>query len=376
MQSLSTQTIPVNPSGAALVAIEQLLAERGSTAAIRPEDLAEIVARVASTVAAPPELPVGSVSFEDVFVPELMAEYGPRLRSIGTLRAVKRVLKILREMNVTQTSDLTVKLMTRIVSSRNPELSPNTVKSILQTISAICGHAVNFGYLDVNPFQRRPIRTFVRGCKPQGERHLTKAQIVAIHSVLAADVRDRQGWALYRARRLQALVVLISGTGLRRGEALHAHVTDLDLDEGLFWVVSRSTHRLKTAGSEKFVIVAAQAIDILRDWLTHRMDAPEGFEREPSPYLFPNIRSATPWLNGPPGYRPLDRLKAVAKRAGVDGASYQKLRASVATHMEAAGCGPAQIQRQLRHSNQGVTQAHYMQADRANMKKAMENFGY
>ena len=146
------------------------------------------------------------------------------------------------------------------------------------------------------------------------------------------------------------------------------------MDAGIIWVVSRATHRLKSAGSEKFVTCPPQAVKILREYLPHRLDAPEGFARPASPYLFPNLRTATPWVGGPPGYKPLDRLKAVAARAGVEVASFQMLRRSVATHMEAAGAGPAQIQRQLRHSHVGTTTDYYMKADRENMRKAMEHF--
>ena len=44
--------------------------------------------------------------------------------------------------------------------------------------------------------------------------------------------------------------------------------------------------------------------------------------------------------------------------------------------MEAAGCGAAQVKRQLRHSSVGVTEAHYMQRDKVEMQRAMKDFGY
>jgi integrase len=93
--------------------------------------------------------------------------------------------------------------------------------------------------------------------------------------------------------------------------------------------------------------------------------------------LFPNIQNGKPWISGSVNAKPLDRLKAVAARAGVtEGVTFQALRRTCATTMEAAGAGAAQIQRQLRHSNVGVTQQFYMQADRDNMKSAMDGFSY
>jgi integrase len=256
------------------------------------------------------------------------------------------------------------------------------VKGLLRRVQTITTHAVNFGYLEVSPFLKKPLRTWVRGVKPKGVRHLSKVQMTALLATLAADVVQRKGWALWRARRLQALVVLVGYTGLRKAEALWCQVEDLDLDNGVVHVVSRSAHRLKTSGSEAYVTCPPAAVKILREWLLHRTDAPPGWERKPNPYLFPNLQSSTPWTQGSRGQKPLDRLRAAAKRAGVvddDGnafASFQMLRRSVATHMEANGAAASQIQRQLRHSNVGTTQNWYMQRDRENMGRAMDGFGY
>jgi integrase len=69
-------------------------------------------------------------------------------------------------------------------------------------------------------------------------------------------------------------------------------------------------------------------------------------------------------------------MRAIGERVSVKDATFQKLRASCATMMEAAGCGAAQVKRQLRHSSVGVTEGHYMMADKVEMQRAMERFGY
>jgi integrase len=157
---------------------------------------------------------------------------------------------------------------------------------------------------------------------------------------------------------------------------LHLQVHDIDLGRGVLNVVSRAAHRLKTDGSEKPVPLLPPAVKVLRDYLAHRMDLPPGFERKPSPWVFCNMRTDTPCVNGPIGAKPIDRFQAVAKRAGVELATFQMLRRSVATHLEGAGCGASMIQRILRHFNVGITQEYYLQADLANMTQAMADFGY
>jgi hypothetical protein len=222
-------SIPVNPQGAAIAAIDRWMIERGYSAReradaktharltgeldasiIRADDQVEAAAvwRVASWLAVgapalPEPLPVvaGSVPWER-FELELMEQYAPALRAKATRRCVQHAVRVLRELGVEQTGDLNVRLITKLVTTRDPNLSPNTVKGLLRTVQAVCSHAINFGYLPVSPFAARPIRTWVRGTKPRGVKHLTRLQIRAVLDVLAADVRSKRGWSQYRARRL------------------------------------------------------------------------------------------------------------------------------------------------------------------------------
>jgi integrase len=358
-------SIPVSPSADSAQALDRFMAAQGFDANAR----AAAIAALAATTA-----PAG-VPWEK-FRAELLEQYGPALRSKSTRRSMVHAMSVLESLGVTTTADLDCRLLTRLVTTRDPALSPNSVRNLLRRVQCVCSHAVNFGYLDVSPFIKRPIRTWCRGSKPKGVKHLTRVQIRAILDVAAADVADKRGWALYRARRLEALVTLSCFTGLRSGELLWCQVEDLDLVHGVVNVVSRATHRTKNESSEKPVPLLPVAVKVLREWLTHRMDAPDGVDRDPSLYLFPNVRNSAPWLYGPVGCKPLDRLKALAKRAGVEQASWQMIRRSVATHLEGAGCGPAMIQRILRHSHVGTTQQFYMKADLENMHRAMKDFGY
>jgi integrase len=333
-------------------------------------------AAVASLLTTGP--PAGRAVPWEKFEPELMAQYHPSLRSKATKRYMEHAVRVLRnDMCVSYVHDLDIRLITRLVATRDPKLSPNSVRSLLRAVQSVCSAAVNLGYLPISPFKMRPIRTWVRASKPKGVRHFSKDEMRAIFELMARDVVEKRGWAQYRARRDQALFTLIAYSGLRLSEALWAHVVDLDLDGGIIMVVSRPDHKLKTAGSEKPVTLANPnvCIPLLRDWASHRLDAPPLFDRPRSAFLFPNVRTMTPWINGGPGTTPLARLQAVARRCGIERANFQMVRRTVATTLEAL-TSPGGVQRILRHSNVGVTQAYYMQADIAQMKKSMEGFQY
>ena len=191
MSILSTSADPVNPADDALAALDQFLTARGCEA-LRSQILDLAAGRPPAAVD-----PSTGVPWE-VFKAEVLAQYSPQLRQKSTLQVIKHAIGVLDDLGLKHTSELNVQLIAKVVATRPSTLSPNSVRGLLRCISALCGHAVSFGYLAVSPFARRPIRTWVRASKPRGVKHLTKVQIRAILDVLAQDVRDRQGWALYR----------------------------------------------------------------------------------------------------------------------------------------------------------------------------------
>jgi integrase len=135
-------------------------------------------------------------------------------------------------------------------------------------------------------------------------------------------------------------------------------------------------YRLKTEASAAPIPITEALVPILIDWLTHRLDTPLDFPVPiDCPWLFPNVNRRSNWRGGPKGHKPLDRLRDVAKRAGVEGLTFLALRHSFASHLEAHGAGPAMIQRLLRHSNP-TTQMWYRHADRPGMTDAISGFDF
>jgi integrase len=322
-------------------------------------------------------LTTGPIPF-DRFATELLGLYAPGLRSPATRRGMKHALGVLRELGVKSTQEFAVPLVARIVTTRDPSLSANTVKSLLRYIQTAFVYAQKSGYTKVNAFDVRPLRSWVRGSAPQGVRHLTKAQIRACLDLLDRDVAERKGFAQWRARRLRCLINILAYCGLRKSEALYLQVGDIDLDAGVIYIVDRAEHRCKTEKSAQPVPIPDGLRTALVDWLDHRLDAPPSLLREVNPWVFCNLMKPTPWVGGSNGVRALDKFREVAMRAGVPAevATLHALRRSLATHLELQGCGQAMVTRILRHTTTGTTTKFYQQADIQNMRRAVEGFTY
>jgi len=372
MSSLQNPTPIINSAAAELAAAEAayLEAQARYRAAVPPGTVPRIWI--------PDEQPAPGLAIPwDRLEAEILELYGPTMRSPATRRGMVHALGEVRKMGVKTTADLTVSLIGRLVSSRDPALSPNTVRGLLRYVQCVANFAFKSGYLKTSPFHIRGLRSWVKPSKPVNKKHQTREQIGRILAVLQSDVDTRNGWSLWRARRLQSLVATAAYTGLRRGEMLWMQVEDIDLEARCIQVVSRASHHLKTDKAAQPVPIPAGLVPILRSWLEHRMDSPPEYDRPASPYVWPNSMRASCWTGGPTGYKPLDRLKAIGVRAGItEGLTFHSLRRSVSTHLEAAGCGQAMITRILRHTTSATTTAHYQKADLRNMLEAVEGLTY
>jgi integrase len=131
----------------------------------------------------------------------------------------------------------------------------------------------------------------------------------------------------------------------------------------VLWVSPR--RRLKTAAAAAPVPLCDELAAALAAWL------PEAG----TPWVFPGVRGKGPWTGGMPGGKPLDRLKAAGREAGLEGVTFQSLRHSCATLLEARGVPEVVIQRVLRHTTPRTT-ARYRHADVAALVGWVKGVGY
>ena len=219
-------------------------------------------------------------------------QYWPTLRSKDTLKAIKQCVGVLEELGVRSTADLNIRLINRIVGPTPATLSPNSVRSLLRNVSAICTHAVDLGYLASSPFKRRPIRTWVRGTKPKTRATSRRRRSVG-YLTLCVDVREKRGYAQVAGPCSQTPFTLVAYTGLRKSEALFLHVEDVDLAAGVLHLVDRKAHRLKTECSEQPLPIVKPLADCLKSLARIALTRTPKPRRE-SPWLFPNALKPTP----------------------------------------------------------------------------------
>jgi len=321
------------------------------------------------------------------FTAELLELYAPPLRAKATATGMRYALGLVSALGVESTADLTTSLVARFIASRPTTESPNRTYSLTATLRAACNYAAAQGYVRVSPFAVR--KHWVRRCTPKAKKHHSREEIAGVLTLMRADADGKRGWTQWRARRLYALAATVAYTGLRKNEAIHLRVEDIDLTERMLLILPRVGNRLKTEASAQPVPIPDALLPILTEWLPH-LALPDGGAvtgvnspmpaanpggvRDPG-WVFPNAYRTGPWVGGMKGYRPLDRMKRLGQRAGVEGFTFLSLRHSWATHAEFWGLSDAMIQRVLRHTN-SRTQFHYRHADADNMRSKVGGVGF
>lgn len=307
------------------------------------------------------------------FRAEVLALYEPPLRAAPSYRAMRRAFDRIEALGpIGSTADLTAGLIAKLIQSQPPDRSTRTLLGLLRCVRVACNYAMQSGYIVVSPFAIRPVRAWVpRVGPPADKRYLTREEIRTVLLKAADEARELRGWSQWKARRLQALAATLAYCGLRKSEALNLHVEDVYLDRRCILLADRSRsggYGLKTAAAAQPVPIPDALVPILEDWLAHRMDAPP-WSRLPKscPWLFPGVTRRGAWKDGCTGTKPLDCLKDLGRRAGVEGLTLQSLRRSLATHLEHHGAGQAMITRILRHTTPETTLRWYQRADVANM---------
>lgn len=316
---------------------------------------------------------------------ELLPQYDPPMASRNTKSKLAQIFRELEVLGVETTDQLTPELIARYVVSK-PGRAPATVRGLLMNIRTICSYAEGRRYLTVSPFRLRKLSRYIRVPPPSGKQHLTAPEVRRLLELMRLDIDAKRGWAQWRARRLYALTATVAYVGLRRNEACCLWVEDIDLVEGVINLVPRSPHlpaegddpaRLKTEAAAQPVAIPAALKPILTDWMAHRHDHPRGFAMPPRiPWLFPGCKRLGAWTTGGPDQRPIDRLKAVGKRAGLARVTWQMLRRSWVTRAEAMGIPDAMATRQCRHTSTETTKRWYAKRDLESLKGAVEGFDY
>lgn len=273
-------------------------------------------------------------------------------RARKTYLRVRQVLREVEAQGVATPGDLTPLVVSAWVAAMPPR-APLTKRALLSTLRTICRFGVGRGYLDRSPFDAWTIR--VRGTKAKRPRHHSAAQITTV----LEGLRDRAA-SSWKSRRIYALAAVVALTGLRKLEALRLQWGDLDLAAGTLGVSAR--FRLKTEESERTIGIPDELVQVLVAWRPW----------SDSVWVFPNVPRSGPWLEGSPGNKPLDALKAAGLRSGVAGVTFQAFRHSWGTHAQLLfRLSPAQVAKNLGHTTITTAYANYVHDDLDDLREAV-----
>jgi integrase len=287
----------------------------------------------------------------------------PPIRRPATHEMTRQVLAEFSEICDT-TADVGITAIAAWMACHSDRASLTSFR-LLRAFATATRAGKALGLLELDPFSfRKPSGWFATGAldAPETSRHHSLAQISAVLAK-ASQEADTGSW---EAVRLKALVHTYAFTGLRAREALGLTVRDVDLAVGTIHVRPNARRPLKTAASRRKLAVPAALSEVLSDWL------PRSGSRE---WLFPHKQLTGPWFSGRPGHRPLDCVKALGKRAGVEGLTILSLRHSYATAAEIAGLGELGLQRILGH-RRPRTQHGYRHEDLDQLRSVAELVKY
>jgi integrase len=282
---------------------------------------------------------------------QALREFGVLPKSIddpafkGLTKSLEKMREKLRDLGITPTvknvSDMRPVVIAAWIHAY-PRRSPARAASLLRSFSSACTYAVAAPYLTVSPFVYRRVNQWVRDEviapeRPRPPRYQSTEAIQRLLEMLDAEAA-LGGW---KAGRLQALVYLFAFTGMRKAEALSLRPWDVDVERGEVSIQPRASFRPKTRKSAAKLPLAEPARAVLRLWLP----------RCGGEWVFPGVRLKAAWRGGPPGYKPLDEVKAAGERAGIPGLTIAGFRMTIGTMAKTWGLGQLELKALLRHSN-------------------------
>jgi integrase len=254
-----------------------------------------------------------------------------------------------------------------LVGRRDAGLSDSTVRLIYTVCRAMLDIAVRDGLVRRNvaaAVKRRPT------IKRSEAHYLNADEVGRLLEVAKGD-------------RLQPLIVLMLGTGLRRGEALALHWSDVDLAGGhvrVRWTLARVDRQLvfdepKTERSRRCVSLPSPVVEVLR-----RHKASLAAEQLAAPAWRPwpdHDDLVFPTHIGTPT-DPRNALRAfdgIAQRAELQGVHLHTLRHSAASALIASGAHLKVVQELLGHSSYSITADVYAHVAVEQQREAAERLG-
>jgi integrase len=276
------------------------------------------------------------------------------LKSPGWSDAHRDGMKWLAAKHLTPTFGLAplrslarVDIQTYLNALASSGASYSLVHKVRTHMKAVLDEAIEQDLLVKNPARKLDVPRTKEKC----ERHLTEDECQKLLSVCSG--RD---YVIIRMCMVQ---------GFRPGEIFALKREDIESDRVRIKDSAREGKlqgRVKTRGSKGHVPLPPALGIVLRHWL-------ETSPADPAGLVFPSEKPGVPMRQKNFLRR---NLKDAAKRAGLEGVTFQSLRRTTATHVGAVGT-VKDAQAVLRHTNPNLTASVYMQSIDESVSRASQS---
>ena len=229
--------------------------------------------------------------------------------------------------------------------------APATANKMLAALRGVLREAWRLGYVSAEDYHRAADLPAVRGSTLPRGRALTAGELRALFSAVAEDARPAT-----RARDA-ALLAVLYGAGVRRAEAVGLDVADFDPETGALTIRRGKGNKART------MYATNGARDALAAWLLVRSS-------EPGPLFAPVGKAGRIVLRRLTPESVLDRLQALAKRAGISRFSPHDMRRSFISDLLDNGADLAVVQAMAGHANPATTARYDRRGERAKQRAA------
>jgi len=294
------------------------------------------------------------------FEAKLLRHYAAKGRAEKTTRQIHQVLRELQGIGVARTCHVNTDAIDRWIVAW-PDRTPQTFRSHLRCLSAICTRLKIWRYIRVDPFEADGVATWMRlDSRPSAPRRRWSKPADQVRAVLALATQEAASGS-WEAARLEAYVHTLFMTGARPGEIQRLRIIDLDIGGQTITICPHmitgrgGRHywwRPKTVGAAGIIPIGDRLTGILGPWSRRvQWDSRRGKLRITGcESLFPGKRLWGPWTGGGPGESPLDQVKALGERAGVPDLTCKAARKGLGTYRD-IGLTPQGRRERFRHSD-------------------------
>lgn len=207
--------------------------------------------------------------------------------------------------------------------------APATTNKMLAALRGVMRAARDQDLIDEAWYQQVARIRSVRAVPADDQPILTQAQLQKLFRTTAAD----PGAA---GRRDAAVLAMILGAGLRRGEAAELDLSDLDLAAGTIHVAGETSDRVRTSPLDNGAIAA------LGDWVAVR-------GTDPGPLFLPTVRGGALRLRRMTDQALYLLIKQVGERAGIPKLTSRMLRRTMIVRAIAGGADREALTQRVGH---------------------------